>query len=572
MKYFFLFFLLVISFQLNSFAHNECCDQYANDLRCGTFQIKKNKIKNTIQRRIYFDETGRPKNQLKIETKSRRFAIHYDTSGIHKVPTLDINQNGIPDYVDSVAFYAELVYHYQVQQLGLPDPTNDSTGGGTPGYDIYLMDIGNGDETPDSNGIMDPGGMYGFTVNDIEIYPQGKYPRYTSFMVIDNDFSPTDSARPVGEKPFKVFKTTGIDAMKITLAHEFNHAIQFYIGYHEQGFTAIAEMLSVMFEEICFPEVDDYLQYVRSLFKIPSQFSFAVSTPRNGYRYSIFFMMLYQKFGENFIKDYFASLPIGGNAYKTLDETLKNYNTNLIDEWKDFLQWIYHTGSRAIPSKYFVDANLMPDFTYATESEFIHPSVVISASHEPFQLRADRIFFPNELPYTNDTLNIISTYIDTVAAYYQIFGTDEFTISVTNIPQTNYIKIFENSPNQYFFNLNSIRKATYSALFQISASTTMALNRAYPNPIFKNEHNQIVFPVDEQAKIGEKAEISIFNSNMIEIFRRSSNVGLVNSARAVVLEMSDLELNGKLESGVYIYAIATDRKTIYGKFSVINNK
>lgn len=571
MKLFFLPALLILIFSHSLQAIEECCNDIANDNRCGTFSIDKKKLKNKIQRRISFDQEGRPKNQLKFDSPNKLFTIHYDTSGVHRVPMIDKNANGIPDYVDSVAYYSEIVYNIQIKQIGLPDPTNDSARGGTTGYDIYLMDLGNGDEYPDSNGIQDPGGMYGFTVNDLEVYPRTSYPRYTSFIVIDNDFSPTDSARPPGSKPYRVFKTTGIDAMKITVAHEFNHAVQFLVGYDDFGYTGIAEMLCVMFEEVCFPEVNDYLQYTRSLFKNPEQYSFAVSNPQNGYRFSLFFIMLYKKYGTVFLKEYFDKLKFGINGYRALDLTLTRFNSTLNTEWIDFLSWIYHTGYRSKPGLYFDDSVIMPEVTYATERFFNPTYVSFSGEIGTYQFRSDRVIFQNIFPLSNDTLNIITSALDSVSVFNQTYFKDVFSHTFSSEPNKDFNRIFINSAQNYYHKLSSIKYSTKSVLFEIPGVNTIPLVSTYPNPVYTNDANNINFPVDDKAKIGELVELTIFNSNMIEIYRNHLPVSIVGNYRVLILNFLELDKLKQFGTGIYIFNSKTPEGNVMGKFSIINN-
>lgn len=571
MKSLFLTILVTFFLLVKLDAHEDSCNQLVNDNRCGTFSVDHKKIKNIIQRRIYFDNDGRPKNQLSFDSPNKLFTIHYDTSGVHKVPLIDKNNNGVPDYVDSAAYYAEVVYKIQVKEIGLPDPVNDSARGGSPGYDVYLLDLGSGDEFPDSNGIQDPGGMYGFTVNDLELYPRSTYPRYTSFMVVDNDFSATDSARPVGAKPYRVFKTTGIDALKITLAHEFNHAIQFISGFDDFGFTGIAEMLCVMFEEVCFPEVNDYLQYTRSLFKNPDQYSFAVSNPQNGYRYSIFFMMLHQKYGYDFVKSYFDKLKMGINAYRSIDLALSKYNSSMNAEWMEFLSWIYHTSHRTIPGKYFTDAFIMPEISFSSERLFYSPSETFTGETETYKFRTDRIIFQNKFPISNDTLNIITSHIDSISAINQIQFSDSFVHSIVDQPTAGYKKIFINSSQNYYHKLTSVRNNTKCVLFEIPGVNTFPLASTYPNPVFTNDTKNVYFPVDETAKIGELVELTIYNSNMIEIYRNSLPVGIISNNRVLIFNFEDFDKTNKLGTGVYIFIANSKNDRILGKFSVINN-
>ena len=60
----------------------------------------------------------------------------------------------------------------------------------------------------------------------------------------------------------------GHDALRVTIAHEFHHAVQF--GYY-QGNDGIwwQESTSTWMEEVAYPEIDDYLQYLPSFLGVP---------------------------------------------------------------------------------------------------------------------------------------------------------------------------------------------------------------------------------------------------------------------------------------------------------------
>ena len=54
----------------------------------------------------------------------------------------DNNNNGLPDYIDSVAFHFMNVYQVEVVELGFLSPIDDMGGGSSDAYDVYLMEIG----------------------------------------------------------------------------------------------------------------------------------------------------------------------------------------------------------------------------------------------------------------------------------------------------------------------------------------------------------------------------------------------------------------------------------------------
>lgn len=563
MKFSFLAFFFLLFNVANILAHD---DEVANDHRCGTFGFINNpKVKNVMQRRLNFDPTtGKPKFHDTLISPSGRFTIYYDTSGVHSVELIDKNSNSVPDFVDSVAFYADSVYQIEVKQFGLASPTGDFN----PTYQIFLQDIGSGETEEDSSGFRDEGGTYGLTINDDEIF-SGKY---SSFMVIDNDFSKLDSARPEGGKPFPTFKTNGVEAMKITLAHEFNHAIQFITGFDDSSFSTVAEMLSVSFEEICFPEVNDYMQYVRSLFKNSLNYNFASGSPRDGYYYSIFMIMLYQKYGIPFYQKYFEFQEQRINTYVAIDSSLHQLNSSIESEWNSLLEWIYYTNYRSIDGKYFNDAKIMPLLTNNEKLLFELPSTNYSGNIEPFQFRADQIYFANQFPLSNDTLDILTSYFDKNAFFTHFHSADKFVHSVCSDELPDYSKIFLDSHQPYFHKLTSEKSKVFARLFEIPGVDTKYFAMAYPNPFLVNEEQILYFPAPEKSAVGDFARLTIFNSNLLEEFSIELPISSNNRNRVLQFNLISNLNSFNPSSGIYLFKTENEDGHNIGKFSIINNK
>ena len=49
----------------------------------------------------------RPELETYSSSPSGHFYIHYDTSGVHAPDLIDINANGIPDYIEAVGIAAD---------------------------------------------------------------------------------------------------------------------------------------------------------------------------------------------------------------------------------------------------------------------------------------------------------------------------------------------------------------------------------------------------------------------------------------------------------------------------------
>jgi len=105
--------------------------------------------------------------------------------------------------------------------------------GGSDAYDIYLLNIGDRDLYPNSNGVKDNGGAYGFTQAELQINSETGYAKNTSFIIIDNDFSPKDSMLTADNQLVQSFKVFGYNGAKVTIAHEFHHAIQMRYGFDD---------------------------------------------------------------------------------------------------------------------------------------------------------------------------------------------------------------------------------------------------------------------------------------------------------------------------------------------------
>ena len=179
----------------------------------------------------------RPNKQRETLSPSGRFLLHYDTEGSEAVPSEDLDGNGVSDYIDLAAVILDSTWLLEIDQMGYDAPPADNGLNGDE-YDVYFSDLGRG-------------AAYGFT------YPEQGGETTHSYLELDNDYT-----NPIYQQ------TKGNDALRVTIAHEFHHAIQF--GYY-QGNDGIwwQESTSTWMEEVAYPHVDDYLQYLPSFLNSP---------------------------------------------------------------------------------------------------------------------------------------------------------------------------------------------------------------------------------------------------------------------------------------------------------------
>ena len=184
--------------------------------------------------------TRRTDAQHNLLSPSGRFRVHYDTEGRHAVSPTDDDANGIPDYIDLALVVLDSVWVLEIDQLGYNPPPSDNGLGGGDEYDVYVIDIG--------------GKYYGYA------YPEtpGATTTY-SHLEIDNNFT---------DPGYK--QTRGLDALRVTIAHEFHHAIQF--GYYAKfDGSWWQESTSTWMEEVAYPHIDDYLQYLTYFLSEPQR-------------------------------------------------------------------------------------------------------------------------------------------------------------------------------------------------------------------------------------------------------------------------------------------------------------
>jgi hypothetical protein len=171
------------------------------------------------------------------------FCVHWVDKGLDAPNLKDTDGDGVPDYVERILAIAEHVHSVENGKLGWKEPLSDGAlGGGHGETDIYLAEIG--------------GELFGYAAPDRDQAVDGRQPRHLhGYLVLDNDYSPFEFP---GTEP-------GHD-IKVTLAHEYNHILQFgYDAYEDPWF---AESTAVWMEDQVYNGINDYLRYVRRWVKL----------------------------------------------------------------------------------------------------------------------------------------------------------------------------------------------------------------------------------------------------------------------------------------------------------------
>lgn len=173
-----------------------------------------------------------------------RFCVHWVTKSDERPSLKDREpRNGRPDYVDKTIANMNTTWATEIGRLGYKKPLSDRRSGkhrgGNPNgkIDIFIANIGDF-------------GLYGYcTTDDWRAHPLS-HRQNSAYCVIDDDFSPWE---------FQSGATRNA-ANKVTLAHEFFHAVQF--AYDTFDDPALLEGTASWIEDEVFDSVNDNRQYL----------------------------------------------------------------------------------------------------------------------------------------------------------------------------------------------------------------------------------------------------------------------------------------------------------------------
>lgn len=492
-------------------------------------------LHNDKNNRIMVNEISREKMQNILITADKHFAIHYDVTGFNAVDNKDLNSNGIPDYIDSVAYYAELAYQKEVVELGFPFSELDSMSSGTPMYDIFIKELKN---TP----------YYGAMQPETSSYPGNSNFR-TSFMVLENDYLEVPK-----------FRTTGIDGLKITIFHEFHHAIQYYMT--DNNARVLAEMTSTFMEYRFFPEILDYLQWTKNWFEAPMKLSLTNEESADaGYSMALFFQYTYRKFGDGVQLELWKELTKNINSVDALNNTLITKSSNLKDAFCEFSTWMYYTGIYSSSDNYFQNAMELPEIKFTNDLKFKEDIIEITADLIPFTFSPTRVLVQSDNQSTNDTIIVIltNTDLDNARNGQSLKKKASYTLSKEQISSSQALGKL---PLYYIDESDGVY---CNSALELEGEKGVRYTDAYPSPYRLNVNESLHIPAPEKSSVYDKINLEIYTPEMKVVFAGKKEVSVHKGQ--LVLNMMGSELSA-FGDGVYIFKAYNDDDSKVGKFMV----
>ncbi len=469
----------------------------------------------------------RPSADTSIVSPSGFFRVHYFFDNTNK-PGYDINQ---------LAVALDSAYNFEVNYLGYPPPPKDNNAGGDDKYDVYVLNLS--------------GGLYGYTEPEDQVTNLTS----TSFMVMDNDFAN--------------YNTTGINAARVTAAHEFHHAIQLGNYIFREEDTWYYELTSTSMEEFVYDDVNDYYAYMNSYFYRP----FSTISAHSGYDLAIWNIFLVERFapensmlGFNIIKRSWELL-VDDRALVAIAKAIQEKGYSFKQEFNTFGIWVYFTGYRTKSGKYFDEAANYPLVQPTTTIEFVPPKKEVMINSEP--VSNNYLVFPDFSKGFTDTLVSIISNTDIEGGLDPQNNGLKFDYSLSSENSDGYKKI-----NEFYYSKispDNTEKLYESNIFN-NVLTKGQLNRneidyAFPQPFeYGNSGSYLNLP----AALNESgyADFNIYTTGMDLVFSGRAKIFATDKITVV---WNGMDSNGnKLPTGIYLYVTKSGNTIKKGKILIQN--
>jgi hypothetical protein len=464
------------------------------------------------------------------------FRIHYDTVGENTPALLDSLKHPIVGtfdaYADSVAEIANYVRWFETETLGYPSPPIDNGMGGGNEYDIYVV-----------NRPANRSDTYGVVEWEVPIINKPNGGTWTNSMQIHNDF--TFVSPP---------ENRGLPAMRVTLAHEFHHAIQ--IGNYGLwfGHEYFYELTSTWLEDVVYTDVNDYYNYLPRYFAHPGD-PFTKADGVIEYSKCIWGHFVAKRFGRGAMRRAWEEVQ---NVFplQAMDNALRDVSppSSFRQAFSEWTKWNFFTNTRADTVLYYPEGRWYPRVVQ-TAVEFSPPAGAIEGS-----------------------LACLAS------KYYQVFsGEKSFALALANI---NFDAGLVNSttlfPYRYLLNVqpvdNSYRLMTdgvYAKLdvtdrtnwYDWSLGSSVSAGVPFPNPFFVDGRNQLSIAVSSPTQV--EGTLSVFSSSMDLVFSASLRTSTHFSGQQVFVWNGKTNNGEIVHTGVYLFALEVQDKTLRGKIAVV---
>lgn len=491
-------------------------------MKCGfsiSGAIRENMDKFSLEKQAVLQKLmARPALDSSVVSPKGHFRIHFSKPGTQDAPKYSPTD---------LALIADSVYDYEIGSLGFPPPPTDSLEGGDGLYDIYMENLNYT--------------SYGWTEFESSL-PKN---RYTSYIVLSSDYS-------------SGYRTKGLDAARVTLAHEFNHAIQMGCYIYRDEDLYYYEMTSTAMEAFTFPRIHDYYGYIPYYFSNISK-DFGASDGNLEYGKALWNIYLKEKMGFPLIKKIWELMP-EMRALKAMSKAISDAGSDFTSEFGTYSTWLYFTSDRAVPGMYFADAD-----KYKAKVRPVYSGVFSSPETSlNFNLNPVSSNFIELNTASGDSLCIVYASSD-IASEMDLQGyTLAVDLSVAKTQRSGYISV----GGSYSYKITGPNGCYFSsAILNNQASFPPPEERfAYPQPFVMGRNDYLFIPI--QAGFEDRVEAAIYGPSMRRIMLPDGSATVISGRKPVV--RIDLR-NAMIPSGVYFYVLrSASGLTQKGKIAILH--
>ena len=461
----------------------------------------------------------RPSLDNTLISPSGNFLIHYNDY-----------YEGITDFANEVASAADSSQKYTVDIMNFRNHIPDSD----MLYDIYIKQL--------------PNGSYGWNC------PDGN--DGASWVVIDDDY--------IGAN----YSTSGLDAMKISIAHEYFHAIQrAYVPVPGQN-SFFYELSSIWIEDLIYPDINDYIffsQYGDDYFSNPER----NMNSYNGYGLGLYGHYLNEIYDNQIMQriwEEYSFISQNGNLDNesvfdaidsVLDNDIFNYNSTFVDTWLDFNSRNLFNGNQNSEFHYYSDQfSFNPISTNPVQIDTIQ-SISRTLNDRSVKINS---FYPYDISIINIQNNSTS---NNVKGNICILSENNLINNIGNSFQTDIISSNDVLNTVYISDLNSNESEI------LLSSTFLDLNFSnniyiYPNPT--DEEGNLTLRFNSGIK-SENILLKLYNLNGKLL--KNVNLGSINYTTDDYNIKTVNLFNKNFSSGIYILSFHIENKIVNKKVTLL---
>ncbi|MCB2204978.1 hypothetical protein KQI65_09535 [bacterium] len=476
--------------------------------------------------------------QVSIVSPSGRFRVHYDTSGEHTPALLNAAGNRIPNtahaYADSVAQIFDAVYALEVEQLGYESPPYRS---GENEYQLYVEAF----RTTD----------YGYTQFGNPLPTGGTVmPLYAAYMQIDNDF--------------QGYPTSGLEGLRVTAAHEFHHMVQLGSYGFWSADTWFHEMASTYYEEVCYPEINDYHQYIQQFVRFPDR-PWWQWMPQAGYELALWPLYLQHQYDQFVFRETWENMKQLEPITATRD-AIRDHQPHSGDMAADVCNWAranFFIGYRAgkITSPVYDDAADFRKMSISASVELVGESATLTNLLSPLSAHYLQVYSGV------DTLSFVVANTDIASAITRSAQSVQYELIVR---RAGYDDSYTKLSNGWAYRFNVAREnALCVSLVDGGTAAVVERTAPFPNPFNPREFSRMSFPLPRNIPVN-RANLYIYSVSMNLLVRKENVAIELDDNTGVFVGWDGRSDNGEfLGSGVYIYMLTYQGGSETGKFAVV---